>query len=236
MRMRVRGPEGMTQVSLPETATWGDLKTEISSKTFVLDFDIKYGYPPQPFDTSSLDDNVKLSDVGINLNGEQLIIMPRDVQSKLSSPMSGSAQTPLVAGTLPPQSSSSRTRHQAGDFPQSQAQSSGAGAVMVGTAAAPLSLTRKQNQVTEDPPEVHVPGLDGVLVLRVMPDDNSCMFRALGSAVLGDALDGMNEVCLFTPHSLISPPSTALPSYSISQNLTTKTAPLNRSTNHPIEP
>ena len=32
------------------------------------------------------------------------------------------------------------------------------------------------------------------MVLRVMPDDNSCMFRALSTAVLGDAIDGMNEL------------------------------------------
>lgn len=186
MRLRVRGPEGMSQVSLPDTATWGDLKTEISSKTSILDFDIKYGYPPKPLDTTSFDDGLELSNVGINLNGEQLIIMPRDVKSKLSDPMSGSHQNPLVAGTLPPQNTSP-PKHQPGDFPAS---------IESGSKAAPLSLARKPNDVSEDPPEIPVPNLDGVLVLRVMPDDNSCMFRALGSAVLGDALDGMNEVSL----------------------------------------
>lgn len=190
MRLRIRGPEGMSQVSLPETATWGELKAEISFKTSVSDFDIKYGYPPQPLDTTSFDDELKLTDIGINLNGEQLIIMPRDMQSKLSNPMSGSSSNPATVGSLPPQTGSA-PQHRAGDFPPSfpQAQSR----------AAPLSLNRKPNDVTEDPPEVPVPGLDGVLVLRVMPDDNSCMFRALGSAVLGDSLDGMNEVRLLPP-------------------------------------
>lgn len=190
MRLRIRGPEGMSQVSLPETATWGELKAEISFRTSVPDFDIKYGYPPQPLDTTSFDDELKLTDIGINLNGEQLIIMPRDMQSKLSNPMSGSSPNPATVGSLPPQTGSA-PQHRAGDFPPSfpQAQSR----------AAPLSLNRKPNDVTEDPPEVPVPGLDGVLVLRVMPDDNSCMFRALGSAVLGDSLDGMNEVRLLPP-------------------------------------
>lgn len=32
------------------------------------------------------------------------------------------------------------------------------------------------------------------MVLRVMPDDNSCMFRAVGSAVLSDSLDSMTEL------------------------------------------
>lgn len=171
---------------MPEHATWGDLKAEISDKTSVPDFDIKYGYPPKPLDTTSFDHDLKLSDIGINLSGEQLIVMPRDIQSKLSNPMSDSTPNPLVAGTLPPQHNVSPPKHQKGDFPPDQSEST--------SQAAPLSLARKANDVTEEPPEVPVPGLDGVLVLRVMPDDNSCMFRALGSAVLGDALDSMNEV------------------------------------------
>ena len=189
MRLRVRGPSGMSQVTMPDDATWGQLKAEISSKTSVPDFDIKYGYPPKALDTTSFDHDLKLSDVGINLSGEQLIIMPRDIQSKLSNPMSGSAPHPVVAGTLPPQNNVSPPKHQAADFPS--------GSNHIENKAAPLSLTRKPKDATEDPPEIPVPAIDGVMTLRVMPDDNSCMFRALGSAVLGDALDGMNEVCFF---------------------------------------
>jgi ubiquitin thioesterase OTU1 len=179
----------MSQVTIPEDATWGDLKVEISSKTSVPDFDIKYGYPPKPLDTTSFGDDLKLTDIGINLAGEQLIIMPRDISSKLSNPMAGSAPNPIIAGTLPTQSNASVPKHQPGDFPSGQHQTR--------SQAAPLSLARKPNDVTEEPPEVPVPGLDGVMILRVMPDDNSCMFRALGSAVLGNALDGMNEVSVF---------------------------------------
>jgi ubiquitin thioesterase OTU1 len=61
-------------------------------------------------------------------------------------------------------------------------------------AAAPLSLQRKENPVLKDTPEVPVPSRGGTIVLRVMPDDNSCMFRALGSAVLTDTLDSMTEL------------------------------------------
>lgn len=178
----------MSQVTLPETATWGELKTEIQNKTSVADFDIKYGYPPQTLDVTSFADDLKLSDVGINFNGEQLIINPRDMQAKLSHPMAGSAASPQVAGSLPPQKNVSPPEYQAGDFPPSSS-------IDQPSAAAPLTLNRKPNKsIEDDPPEIPLPGLDGVLVLRVMPDDNSCMFRALGSAVLGDALDGMNEL------------------------------------------
>ncbi|KAI5237572.1 OTU-domain-containing protein [Aureobasidium subglaciale] len=184
MRIRIRGPSGMSQVNMPDTATWGELKYEISAKTSVGDFDVKYGYPPQNLDTTSIDNETKLLDIGIKLDGEQLIIMPRDIQRSLHNPMSGHVD-PQNHGTLPSLKDIQPPQHRPGDFPSSQTK---------GAQAAPLSLQRKPNDVETDPPEVPVPGLEGVLVLRVMPDDNSCMFRALGSAVLGDALDAMNEL------------------------------------------
>ena len=45
----------------------------------------------------------------------------------------------------------------------------------------------------EDPPEIPVPSHAGTLVLRIMPDDNSCLFRAFGSAYFGD-MDNMFEL------------------------------------------
>jgi len=60
--------------------------------------------------------------------------------------------------------------------------------------SAPLSLQRKQKSELKDTPEVPLPVRGGTVVLRVMPDDNSCMFRALGSAVLSDSLDSMTEL------------------------------------------
>lgn len=187
MRIRIRGPSGMSQVQMSDTATWGELKHEISAKTSVADFDVKYGYPPQNLDTTSIDDDTKLTDVGIKLDGEQLIILPRDVQQSLHNPMSGHTPNPQSHGTLPPLKDVQPRQHYPGDFPSGSIKAE---------QAAPLSLQRKPNDLEGDPPEVPVPGLEGLLVLRVMPDDNSCMFRALGSAVLGDALDSMNEVCL----------------------------------------
>ncbi|KAJ4984755.1 ubiquitin thioesterase otu1 [Stagonosporopsis vannaccii] len=60
--------------------------------------------------------------------------------------------------------------------------------------AAPLSLQRREQPALQDTPEMPVPARSGTVVLRVMPDDNSCMFRALGSAVLTDDLDSMTEL------------------------------------------
>ncbi|KAK4988649.1 ubiquitin-specific protease otu1, partial [Elasticomyces elasticus] len=87
MRLRVRGPSGAVPITLPDVATWGELLSLISEKTSVPDFDIKYGYPPRPFDTTSISASTKLTDVEIRLDGEQLTIIPRDIQAELQDPL-----------------------------------------------------------------------------------------------------------------------------------------------------
>ena len=74
-------------------------------------------------------------------------------------------------------------------------------------AAAPLSLQRKDHPLLKDTPEIPVPARAGTLVLRVMPDDNSCLFRALGSAVLTDALDSMTELRSLVAQAIQRQPS-----------------------------
>lgn len=167
IRLRVRGPQGVATLNIDNSATWSDLLHQISEKSGVADFDLKFGYPPENLNTESISSDMKLSDLPHKLNGEQLIVMPKAVQQHLAAPMEGT--TPSASKSLPPTTSAAPDR--------------------------PLNLTRKkQPNVEDDPPEVPVPLLDGIMVLRVMPDDNSCMFRALSNAVLGSALDGMTEL------------------------------------------
>ena len=170
----------MATISIQSSATWEELVTEISQKTGVRsDYDLKYGYPPQEFNTESIDGKVKLADLPLKLNGEQLIIVPRKVQQNLTHPMKATPPASKVFSALPPQDSKSAPSHNFGDLPNQQ----------------PLSLTRKsKGNIADEPPEVRVPALEGIMVLRIMPDDNSCLFRALSSAVLGTDLDGMVEL------------------------------------------
>ncbi|KAH7138080.1 hypothetical protein B0J11DRAFT_4239 [Dendryphion nanum] len=72
--------------------------------------------------------------------------------------------------------------------------------------SAPLSLKRKQNTDLKETPEVPVPSRGGSMVLRVMPDDNSCMFRALGTAVLSSSLDAMTELRSLVAQSIQADP------------------------------
>jgi ubiquitin thioesterase OTU1 len=186
MRIRVRGPNGQATITLDDTASWADLSKEIRSKAGVTDFDLKYGYPPQPFNTESIDGGVKLSDLPVKLNGEQLVVVPRDVQAELSKPMAGTKPPSEAVKPLSPLNSTSAPQQKTGDFPGQQPSSSGRP-----TQARPKP---KPKGIEAEPPEIPVPQLEGTMVLRVMPDDNSCMFRAVSSAVLGSAIDGMTEL------------------------------------------
>ncbi|EAW09153.1 ubiquitin-specific protease OTU1 [Aspergillus clavatus NRRL 1] len=57
-----------------------------------------------------------------------------------------------------------------------------------------LSLSRKSHEgISDDPPEIPSTEHSGTFVLRIMPDDNSCLFRAVGSAIMG-GMDTMNEL------------------------------------------
>ncbi|GAM89343.1 hypothetical protein ANO11243_073800 [Dothideomycetidae sp. 11243] len=145
MRIRLRGPAGASTITVPDTATWDDLQRTIAETTSIPVFDLKYGYPPQTLGGArgSIDGDIPLASLGINLNGEQLTIVP-------------AARTPS-----PP---------------------------------APLSLDRKPAPSADELPVVPIPALSAYLTLRVMPDDNSCLFRALGSALLSAEIDGMTEL------------------------------------------
>ncbi|CAG8133477.1 unnamed protein product [Penicillium olsonii] len=63
------------------------------------------------------------------------------------------------------------------------------------TRPAPAQASRPQmpESSADDPPEIASPEHAGTFVLRVMPDDNSCLFRAVGAAVMGD-MDTMVEL------------------------------------------
>ncbi|MCJ1274089.1 ubiquitin-specific protease otu1 [Puttea exsequens] len=191
MRLRIRGPAGQSTITLPDTATVEDLKSQITVKTSVSSFDIKYGYPPQPLSLAEYTGTTNLQDTGLKLEGEQLIIsasvpqphkpLPRDSArhpepdaSKYSA--NGTKSIPKVAGP------SSFPFADVGTAPPpSQAQNK------------PLSLSRAPTVSEQDAPEIPLSAHNSTLVLRIMPDDNSCLFRAFNTAFFG-AMDNMHEL------------------------------------------
>jgi ubiquitin thioesterase OTU1 len=213
MRFRIRGPTGQSVISLSDDATVADLNTAITKETSLPNFYIKIGYPPKSLDLDHFSTTKKLSDLGVKLNGEQLVIAPRQpIPAK--QPNHASQQITLdAASRRKPQAGSSKQSagHHvlAGSSPSTfsfgdlgppsstvnnNAKSSVAARTTSKSPAADLSLSRKSNaNMLNDPPEIVLPEHGGTLVLRIMPDDNSCLFRAIASAVM-PGLDTMNEL------------------------------------------
>ncbi|KAJ6178383.1 hypothetical protein N7519_008844 [Penicillium mononematosum] len=173
MRIRVRGPSGQSTVTLDDAATIKDLRTQIAEKTGLATFDVKYGYPLKPLELDSFQPDQGILEVGINLNGESLIVAQKEGASR------GVSDDALTARTAPPQPS------QPSQPPMPQ---------------------RPHESTAEDPPEIASPEHAGTFVLRVMPDDNSCLFRAVGAAVMGD-MDTMVELRSIIAGTIQSNPS-----------------------------
>lgn len=163
MRVRIRGPAGQSTISLEESATIEHLHSKIKEVTGLTSYNVKYSYPPKPLALDQFDPQAQITEIGTDLNGEQLII--------------SEIETGDVAAVNEPQKEET-----AGSQPRSSGSQPGA-----------LYLNRKQTGAETEPPEIASSEHSGTIVLRIMPDDNSCLFRAVGSAVLGE-VDAMTEM------------------------------------------
>lgn len=171
MRLRVRGPEGQSILTIAATATVAELISQVAKATSITgELEVKYGYPPKPLPLGELDPSTTLSDTGLELDGEQLIVSELYNASSKAKP--GASE-----------GSSNRPEHATAAGAGASAQSS--------SVERPLSLSRKSQNL--EPPELALRSHASTVVLRVMPDDNSCMFRAFGSAFFG-VMDNMTEL------------------------------------------
>ena len=188
MRVRIRGPSGKSStVSLDDSATIEILHKTIEAETSLSSFEIKYGYPPKVLSLEGLPSSKALSELDVKLNGEQLIIneLNRSAQSpEAQSTLLGAARSPIR--TVGPSNDSSSAK---ADVPSRSQPPRRPQKPVTGQ----LGLSRKQNAEMADPPEIWCPDLQGTMVLRIMPDDNSCLFRAVASAVLSD-VDAVTEL------------------------------------------
>ena len=215
MHLRVRGPAGQSVITLDSDSTVGDLRTRIIETTSIERPDIKIGYPPRPLSLETYGDILRLSDLDIQLNGEQLIVS-QAVSTNINldnDHEKTEASGPKNAQENPRQHSQPLTERSNIDRESSF---SFAG---VGTAppyapppttvarkpSTPFSLTRKPATMATEPPEVPLPSHSSTMTLRIMPDDNSCLFRAFGSALFG-ALDNMQELRSIIAQTIQSQP------------------------------
>ena len=193
MRVRIRGPSGKSSTAtLDDAATIETLQRTITIETSLSAFEVKYGYPPKTLQLDQYPLSKLLSELDVKLNGEQLIVNNSEssstedttpsIQHVSASDGKKTSFAPLAGPSGDKHSTSSPPSGSTKPTPKSQK-----------PPAAPLSLARKQNAEMSDPPEVFIPDLGGTLVLRIMPDDNSCLFRAVASAIISD-MDAVTEL------------------------------------------
>lgn len=215
MHLRVRGPAGQSVITLDSDSTVGDLRTRIIETTSIERPDIKIGYPPRPLSLERYGDILRLSDLDMQLNGEQLIVS-QTVGTNINI-HNDHEKTGASGPKSAPQNS--RQYSQPLTEPSNTDKQSSFSFAGVGTAppyapppttvarkpSTPLSLTRKPATMATEPPEVPLPSHSSTMTLRIMPDDNSCLFRAFGSAFFG-ALDNMQELRSIIAQTIQSQP------------------------------
>ena len=171
MQIRVRGPNGQSTIVIDDTATVAELISTIAEKTGLPTFDLKSGFPPRPLDLNKFDALDLLCDIGVKLHGEQITAIAKENESASA------------------EASRESTSAATGASKANQQTSSG-----VKSAERAPSQPRGPSTVSKDPPQVPFPSRSATMVLRVMPDDNSCLFRAIGTAVFGNDLDTVTEL------------------------------------------
>ena len=231
MKVRIRGPAGQSTVTLEDSTTVEKLRKTISRETRLPEFDVKYGYPPKPLLLDQLADGTKLSDLDFKLNGEQLIVsrkklsLAKDPRLATVGTANNAADPIVVPATV--QDSAALGRSDAAGYPAAGYNHAPFSIGNSGTDSTrqsgqetqesvqyqerkigPLSLNRKgHTDIMNDPPEVLVPEHGGTLVLRIMPDDNSCLFRAIATPVM-PGMDAMNELRSVVAQAIQSDPLT----------------------------
>ena len=175
MRIRLRHPGGQTPLSFSATSTVDNLKTHITEIVGFSAFDLKYGYPPQILALESFPAALPLAQIPIQLDGTQIIV------SRAASLAETQSQKQVLQAT-----SNSKPKHssEGGIEPSSQALFSFAGKTPH-QSITPADAKIQSKRVEQDAPEFPLPTYQATLVLRIMPDDNSCLFRAFNSAFFG---------------------------------------------------
>lgn len=184
MRIGLQGAFGRSQITIDDSATVHELLKKITEASSLETFDLKGGFPPRPIDFSPFDPTTKLSDTGLKLNGERLQV---DTKSANGSGRVEKAPLAPAASTKLTKQSDSVTPSQPNFTQAPRAESS------FQVPSKPLKLSRPARAPVE-PPELPIRNGNSYLVHRVMPDDNSCLFRAIGKCVLGNTLDAMTEL------------------------------------------
>lgn len=178
MKLRIQHRSIKKVIEVADDATLAQLIDAIESAVNEPKFTIKSGFPPRLLDIN--DPTVPLKAAGLR-SGESLLI---EIQSSTGKTDQATSAQPF------------RTRGLDGNsqIPDAPVQSSGSRKKEILQGGFSFSGTQAESAVKDEtlPPEVSVPGR-GTLTLRVQPDDNSCLFRAIGYLCMR-SIDAMEEL------------------------------------------
>lgn len=206
--IRIRHPQGTATFKLDEQhSTLGSLQSFIAEQSGIAPGDqvLKIGYPPQSVSLGSAHAETLLGAEGIGIKkGEQVIVARRAGSTDFGSAAS------LASGYQPPTSSHSTSSFSPLNAPKPvvstatgpRAASLGAPTLSDGlTARTPptapesspassaprpssnttsISSSSKATEIEDGAVSVTVAGEQGHLTLKVVPDDNSCLFNSIG--------------------------------------------------------
>ncbi|POY70223.1 hypothetical protein BMF94_6806 [Rhodotorula taiwanensis] len=162
LNLRVRGPTGPANISLEQGSTVAQLRLKVQEATGIEASRQQFrgGFPPKPI-AEGIRGDATLSSIGL-ASGEMLIVSEGPAASGGSGVAASQSAPPPPAATIPRKRSPSPVASTS-TRPVPRAKSPPAARV-----AAPAGA----------PKYVETDG--SFLVLRTVPDDNSCLFRAVG--------------------------------------------------------
>ncbi|KAK6907976.1 ubiquitin thioesterase OTU1 [Kwoniella mangroviensis CBS 8886] len=173
--VRLRAPRGVSTLDFdPDQTTIEDLRILIFSSTEIppSEQELKYSYPPKALPDSN--NQQKLSTIPIT-KGEQIIVtsLPPATSSAQSSTSASTSSTKVGPGTtakIPTPAPSIKPTNESISAPSP-----------IHSPPRPESPLGQNDIPLETNDSVALPGRDaGYLQLRVVPDDNSCLFSAIG--------------------------------------------------------
>ncbi|KAK6537948.1 ubiquitin-specific protease otu1 [Orbilia ellipsospora] len=191
MRVRIRAPNGTHTLNLEDVATVGKLVDEIRAKTALSGgLALKYGFPPKSLNLPSRD--TLLIDLPITIHGEQLIV------SEDSSGYGASSHK-----TQPGPNSGPLSNSQGPLFEEEAREPYSSFVDAIPNAVKNFFSDSSPSPSKSDNPYAAIKGNEPVLrvednpgwscTMRVMEDDNSCMFRAV-NYVCARGIDMMSEL------------------------------------------
>ncbi|CAK9438569.1 uncharacterized protein LODBEIA_P27930 [Lodderomyces beijingensis] len=172
MRLKLKSDSGVSTLTVDQDHQFADFILGIqSNKDLHADLSevvasIKTGFPPKPIDLSYTPGK-SIKDKGIN-DGDQLIVQFASLKRK-SSPEVEALSKPVAPRTAAATTTTPTTT----PAPTSTA------------TATPQSPAVKKPDTKEDIPSVYMEDLSKYLILRNIPDDNSCLFNSISYAISG---------------------------------------------------